>query len=528
MPKNRKLITVLIGYLVLFLLLAGAVYYRSITKGAAYKTIADFQYEYRVRAGEINFKLVDDDENDLMSYKDKYFVDIVPPDFLLNDTSSYDFSTLAIILKNYDSKYDLFSMIDEKKEKPLSIEIDENTYKKITKLKSIKGVYSYVFKAVDNEKSWSIENMILSDIKSNKDEKKIFNNIRSNKYDEYVFSKDVNGNVLVENENINSSHAIIRLTINKVLQNNIKAILNNEENKKYAQIGVCMIDDAGKVKALVQKDDSLPNINTSVLLYPGSIFKTIAEEAALEERKINISDKFTCNGMNEGKGHSLHGSLNVSDAYTVSCNDIFSQIGNKVGSDALIKLAEKQGMLKRALDLQQEVTGKFDRNPEIKDGSLGLTAIGQNIRITPVEALSIPSVVINGGKYVKPSIIDHMNEDVTTVISKDTADILKNQMINVVKSGTAKLAYQNNIEIGGKTGTTERTGDAPGDILGDVKKNTLHSDGWFAGFFKACDKYYSMVVVVQDIDPNTQSGGNTAAAIFKQIAEKYVDDLKNK
>lgn len=521
-------------------MLVGAVYYRTIVKGPSYKTLADAQYEYRVKAGDMNYLLTDCNSINLINYKKKYYADIVYPDFLYNDISSDEFITLDLILKNYNIKYDVRKLLNEGISTPVSMEIDENVYKKLSKLQTLKGIYTYTFNSVDLDKAWTIENMIYSGIKSMSEaktsnssiEKKLFDMTKLNRSDEHVFTKDINRNIIIENESLNSRNMQIRMTIDKNIQDSIKSILNSNNYKSFAQIGVVIMDDHGKIKALTQKDDTLPNINSSVILYPGSIFKTVVEEAALENNQLSLQERFLCKGINEGEDHRLHGYLNVSQAYSISCNDIFSQIGNRIGGDAILKYAKDQGILDKVLELNLEEKGTLDKNPEISDGSLGLTAIGQNMRITPLEALNIPSTIINEGKFVKPEIIDSVindnkiesfsNNSEKTVISKKTANVMKNEMLDVVKNGTAKAAYTSKMEIGGKTGTTERKGDAPGDI----RKNTMHSDGWFVGFFKADKRYYSMVVCVQDIDLKTQSGGNTAAEVFRQVALKCGEILK--
>jgi cell division protein FtsI/penicillin-binding protein 2 len=93
-----------------------------------------------------------------------------------------------------------------------------------------------------------------------------------------------------------------------------------------------------------------------------------------------------------------------------------------------------------------------------------------------------------------------------------------------LRFGTASSAQTPIVDIYGKTGTTERKGSAQGDF----DSNIMHSDGWFVGFFQCKNINYSMVVFVQDIDPSSQSGGTTAAPIFKRIATECINDLKTK
>ncbi len=64
------------------------------------------------------------------------------------------------------------------------------------------------------------------------------------------------------------------------------------------------------------------------------------------------------------------------------------------------------------------------------------------------------------------------------MLKKSTADEMKKQMISVVKNGTGMAANLKEIEIGGKTGSTERM-----EASGKDKSIKEHSDGWFIGFF---------------------------------------------
>jgi len=143
------------------------------------------------------------------------------------------------------------------------------------------------------------------------------------------------------------------------------------------------------------------------------------------------------------------------------------------------------------------------------------------MNITPVQALSIANTVVNGGVYVKPYIIDSYVDDENkpieqfskaekNVLKKTTANLMKNQMIKVVTSGTAQAAKITEIEVGGKTGTSEKK------INGEEK-----SDGWFVGFFKVNNKYYTMVVFAKDIDVlKKEEAANTAVPIFKAIVQE--------
>ena len=200
---------------------------------------------------------------------------------------------------------------------------------------------------------------------------------------------------------------------------------------------------------------------------------------------------------------------------TVSCNNIFAQLGDKIGVNNFMDNAQSQGLFNRVLNFDSEAKGEYAQ-PKAGEGA-GQLAIGQSMVITPIQAIKIANTIVNDGYCIKPYLIDAfvdndarnlelLKTDKHQSINKTTANILKNQMIKVVNNGTGTSAKVPNIEVGGKTGTTTR-------YDGSIKT----SDGWFVGFFKTQNKYYSMVVFVKDIDMNREQAATTAAPIFKDI-----------
>ncbi|CAB1243415.1 Cell division protein FtsI (Peptidoglycan synthetase) [Clostridiaceae bacterium BL-3] len=501
--------------------------------------MADSQYSYKEDLTDVNYMLYDCHGKQFMSYDKKYYV-VISPEVFLKDNENVDSEkmlTLIYTLRNYDSDYDISKAGVLNKSEKLYYEVDVNTYNKLKNITGINGVYTYVYSPLNKAGIWSIGNLLLNpkrtennQIKNkNSLEMQIYEKTKDNNKPEVVFERDVDGKIINKKVDYPENNVNVRLTVDKSIQDKIKEILNEGKNKEFSQIGVVLMEaDTGKIKALVQKDDSKPNVNigaaTNHGFFPGSIFKVIVEEAGLDKNIINVNDKFTCKGLYEVEDEANHGTLTPGEALTVSCNDVFAQIGEKVGFNNFYDNAKSQGLFQTVLNLDGEKSGLFEvKNPSYADGSLSLASIGQNIRITPIEAISIPNTVVNGGVYVKPYILDayvddknsnieKLNTTSSSVIKKSTAEEMKEQMINVVKNGTGKSAHVDDMEVGGKTGSTQRI-----ELTGKNKTAEEHSDGWFVGFFKYNGKYYSMVVFVKDIDKNNESGGNTAAPIFRDI-----------
>ncbi|WP_243447252.1 penicillin-binding transpeptidase domain-containing protein [Clostridium tetani] len=511
-----------------------------------YNVMANMQHSYVETTRDLNYKLLDCNGDNLLKYKEEYKAVIIPKVFIKQNEEENYKEYLKIIeeLELYNEGYNNLDITSNAKH---YFTIDLPTYEKIKDIKNIKGFYTFKNLKVDRSEAWSLENMITTtkNISSGKEkslgslEMTIRNKLKNNKNYTIEFEKDVDNNILNIEENIPKNNLNVKLNLDRNIQEDIKELLKSKYGD-YEQIGVILMEsNSGNIKAMVQKDDTLPNINIGAEtlngFFPGSIYKTLVMETILEKDNDNVNKSFSCKGLYEDNNKGInHGSLNINDAFVVSCNHIFSQLGIESGFQSIHSLSKSQGLLDKVLNLDREQSGKFEvEEPKMENGSLGLTAIGQNMRITPIEAISIANTVINEGIYIKPNIIsayvDNANKVVEKTeykgercISKETALNVKKAMNGVVNKGTAREAYLEDIDIGGKTGSTERL-----EIVKDRNgrsKRIKYSDGWFIGFFNKEDKYYSMVVFVKNINKDSESGGNTAAPIFKDVVKIFLDE----
>lgn len=530
--SNKRIWSVFIFFFLIISLLCYRVFKLQYLDSKKYSEMTEAQYSYRENRETLNYKLLDRKGIDLSDYKKKYVVVVVPSAFKGKyNEDSEGILNLTYTLKNFDLSYDLSKVGELKNNPKFYWEVDEVTYNKVKNIKSVQGVYAYEFNELIQKGSWNIESLLINPRRAidnsfkdeNSIEMMIYNKTKNNKYPQVVFEKDISGNIIKEGSYNPENNTNIKLTIDKDIQDKISELLRSDKYKNYSQSGAIIMEaDTGKILAMAQKDDSKPNVNIGAAtengFYPGSIFKVIVEAAALTSGALDLKDQFTCRGFYE-HAHEKHGTLNSHGAMVVSCNDIYSQIAGKSGYKEFYALAEKQGLFSKVLGFDNELAGKLEiSEPKQSDGTLSIAAMGQGMRITPIEAISISNTVANNGIYVKPYIIDSFQgkenlinkTSSSSIFNKQIAEELKAQMIDVVKNGTAKGAGIYGIETGGKTGSTER---------GDK------SDGWFAGFFTYSNKTYSIIVFVQDIDKKLESGGTTAAPIFKDIVNETVKIL---
>ncbi|WP_346961982.1 penicillin-binding transpeptidase domain-containing protein [Clostridium sp.] len=500
---------------------------------------ANEQYYYEEDINNINFKLLDRNNNNLFESTLKYYAVIDPLTFYtLNEEATFiSMKNVSYILRSFKKDYDISSLQYEMEHGNKQYEIDKECYEKLKNIEDVKGMYVYEYTEYKKNNDWNIKNIIASGVKYSdnsklKDEgtleREIYEYTKDNKKEQLKLEKDVSGNIINEVFSDIKCNNNVVTTLDYNIQRKIEEILKSKNYEEYGQIGAVLMESStGDILSMAQKNDSLSNVNIGIpsgngfLL--GSTFKTIVYEAALENQLIGIDEKFYLKGIFPKSIEKL-GSYNMEQAYIASSNDTFAQIGWKVGMDRIYELSNRLGLFNKTLNLQDEKSGtiegyKVENNLDI----ITNTSIGQTVRGTPIAVLSIPNTVVNGGKYIKPKIIKEIvSEEGKTlkkyesesreVFSESTANIIKAGMIGVVNDdlGTGSNAKIDNIEVGGKTGTTEY-------FEGDKKC----SDGWFAGFLKYDNKYYSMVIYLPQIEEKSGSS-QVACSIFKDIIENLI------
>lgn len=574
--KRVYAIWTVVSFLLILLLLRTG--YVMLVSSKELSAITESQYTVNEPISNINYSLQDYKGRELLDYTIKYYFVVDVDAFIKNnrETDVSSIKTIIYTLRNYNKDYDLAELKSGEAKFRKTYTIDEDTYNKLKEVKGVKGVYAFSRKEVNKNNSWRYENL-LSSFQTVNNESKSKDSIegmiqeatKNNEYPKLSFDKDILGEFKEGAYILPKNNTNIRLTTDKNIQDEIKDVITQEKYKKYDQVGVILMEAAtGKILAMVQRDDWKPNIllcsATDNGYEPGSIFKTIVEEAAIEKKGIPLNKKYLCTEENK-----QHGYIDMEEAYIVSCNTYFSNLGVAVGFPNILEIAKEQGLFSKVLNfhgneevagdyvypkkneyqrsainngLLDNITGKEEYNDVIGnginikqgEGTESMLSIGQSMRITPVQALSIVNTVINNGKYVKPYLVDaYVNDnneilkkfstEEKSVIKSSTASIIKNEMMNVVHSskGTAKLASIDGIETGGKTGTNTRIEYVQKNVNGQKSyQQVKHSDGWFTGFYKQGNKYYSMVVFVKDIDVQYDSAGTTAVPIFREIVER--------
>ena len=276
------------------------------------------------------------------------------------------------------------------------------------------------------------------------------------------------------------------------------------------------------------------NRSTQALRQPGSAFKPFVYALALENDYTPSTlvldaplvldqgeDLKLWKPQNYGK--KFYGLSTLRTGLEKSRNLMTVRIAQDLGVDKIINFSKKLGI--------------YENPDEILSISLGST------ETTLLKLTSAYSAFVNGGKLVSPILIDRIQDsegntivnnelrkclncneisylgnnypkikdDYEQIFSQQTAYQMTSILEGVIQRGTGKKLKSLNLDIGGKTGTTN--------------KNT---DTWFIGF--TSDLVIGVYVGLDNPQPlgKNETGAKTALPIFKYFLESSVNKSKTR
>lgn len=289
-------------------------------------------------------------------------------------------------------------------------------------------------------------------------------------------------------------------------------------------------------KALLNAAGSpLLNRATQETYPPGSTFKIITSSTFFAQNQANNPNSIVYSPTTlklPQTSHILHndngeacgdgsGHTTLITAFTQSCDTTFGQLGMNLGGQALKNMADGFGMNSDTLTTPLPTTSSNYVVPP-SNALTAFSAIGQfSDTVTPLQEAMLAGTIANGGKLMKPylvqqvtasdlSVVDQATPTVlSTPISADIANNVKTMMISVVNSsnGTAfgvPGIHDLGVQIAGKTGTAQ-----------NGVNNTGLSDAVFTCFAPANNPTIAVGVIVK--------GGGFGAAAAAPIA---VDIIK--
>lgn len=342
---------------------------------------------------------------------------------------------------------------------------------------------------------------------------------------------------------LQGSGAGIQLTLDAKIQRACEGIA--QTTMKQGCIVVARTADAGVAASVSMPEFDPENIQKSIdaddtslinrtfsAFNAGSVFKVVLAAAAYEagldwfthecQGSIDVGDQTYRCAL--GKAH---GTVNLRGALEQSCNCYFVALGQALGAQRILDMAEKMGF-GRATAIAGGLKTSSGTLPDADSlgsaGQLAMFSFGQGkLMVTPLQVTAMMLTVAGDGSYRQPKFIEGVvnSEDLTPLqteaekpqsvpqpaYSADTARILRSMLQSVVEEGIGGDAAPKMGTAGGKTGTAQ-TGqyNAEGEELLNY---------WFSGFYPADAPRY-VITVMQDavLEPEISS-----AAIFAQVAD---------
>jgi penicillin-binding protein 2 len=304
----------------------------------------------------------------------------------------------------------------------------------------------------------------------------------------------------------------------------------------------------------VIRDANKPLLNRAIegAYPPGSVYKVLMGAAGLNERKISLDTRVTCTGeMRYGNftyrcwKKEGHGTLNLIESISQSCDVYFYQLGLNLGIDDIEKYSTAFGLGKvTGIDLPNEKPGFFPGkewkkrrfNQAWYPGETIITSIGQGyMTTTPLQIAVMMSGIFNGGKVLKPKIVEFVHDPVTDAKVHTEIEVMSEMtfpkwITKAVMDGMVKVIYDNHgtghrarvsgITYGGKTGTAQVVSLSKTEHMKeDEIPEHMRDHAWFSAVVPAENPKYAISVLVQ----HGGSGGRSAASVGGAIVNKLMD-----
>ena len=290
---------------------------------------------------------------------------------------------------------------------------------------------------------------------------------------------------------------------------------------KKLEIGFFMMDGNGKVLASIgsrnkKTANRILDRATLTKRQPGSAFKPLSVYApSIDLGLINYSSFVNDSPIENYYGQGRSGPNNWYKSYKgdILLPYAIQQSANAPVANLLLKLTNRNSynFLTRYLNF-----GSLDKVDLVSSPALALGGLHKGVTVR--EMASAFNIFCNGGVYNKPYtysyvldnagkvILDNRHNVGKRVIKPSTSYIMNRLLREVVTSGTGRAANIGNVEVIGKTGTTDN-----------------HKDSWFVGATP-----YGVIAVWTGYDaPAPISSTSYSKSVFREVMSQYVNRKGN-
>jgi len=231
---------------------------------------------------------------------------------------------------------------------------------------------------------------------------------------------------------------------------------------------------------------------------------------------------------------NYNGSLcggDLTEVFRRSCNTPFARIGQDLEPDGFREGVLRWGIEEQIpIDLPGAAASTIGDFSEIDQNLplLSMRAFGQNDdQMVPLHMAMVAATVANNGTMMEPFVVDaeldHNNRIINRTqpdvwkrpISRQTAGILKDLMVQVAESGTASccIGLEGGIPVAAKTGTAQ---------LNDTGEPE-RSHAWIIAFAPVEQPKYAVAVMLKGTDAEISAG--TGGRLAGPIAKAMLDEM---
>lgn len=340
-----------------------------------------------------------------------------------------------------------------------------------------------------------------------------------------------------------SQPADIVLTVDHNIQSFVENELDATLKKWSATGGTVIVEEpqTGKILAMVDRPTFDPNDysasptqnylsrSTQEVFEPGSSFKPITMAMGLDLGKVTPDTTYTDPGVINIAGYQIHnfdllahGTVSMTTVLEKSLNTGAAFVENLVGQDQFLNYAINFGFGQRTgIDLPGDVNGDIANLYSGRQVNFVTASFGQGIAVTPIQLINAFCAIANGGKLMRPYIVDKIvyeggsvdttqPEVVSIPITKKTSDNLKTMLVNVVDHGFDKARIAG-YDVAGKTGTAQIPSPTGGY---EPAGNFIHD---FIGFAPASNPRF-VVLVKMDHPKGITFAADSLSPTFRDIA----------
>lgn len=349
-------------------------------------------------------------------------------------------------------------------------------------------------------------------------------------------------------EDLLKKEASLILTVDYEVQSVAEGSLTSLLKKWSAPSGTIIVQDpnSGAILALASSPSFDPNnygnyslkrfINPAIqeMFEPGSTFKAITMAAGIDTAKVSPATVYEDRGiLNIGNytiknfDEKAYGIKTMTQVLEKSLNTGAVFVQNLLGGDLFLNYVVNFGFGKKTgIDLEGEAPGAIANLYSGRPINFATASFGQGVAVTPVQLITAYSAVANGGKLMRPYMVDEIvysdgkkekisSQIVSVPITEKTSAQLKTMLVSVVERGFDK-ARVSGYDIAAKTGTAQIA------EAGGYSEDFIHD---MVGFAPAFSPKFTILIKL-DKPKGIKFAADSLSPTFKEMSKFLLNHYK--